>query len=183
MPHIAGEVTPGGGGTWAPMVLNTWPMKPSGVQLAMAMTPPGRHTRSSSSAARWWSAVNMDAERRGDGVEAGVAVRQGLGVALVEPDRVALGGGALARVHQQRGHVVDADDVAPAPGGGDGGAAVAGGDVEHLPAGPQLGRLAELLAHDLQGGADGGVVAGRPGALLTGLDGGQVDGGGGRCQR
>ena len=34
-------------------------MKPSGVQFAMAMVPPGRQTRSISAAARSWSAVNI----------------------------------------------------------------------------------------------------------------------------
>jgi hypothetical protein len=55
------------------------------------------------------------------------------------------------------------------------GIAVAGGDVEHLLAGPEVERLAQLLADDLQRGADDGVVAGRPGAVLLGLEGGKVD--------
>ena len=46
VPHCSGEGTPAGGGTWAPTILNIWPMKPSGVQLASPMRPPGRHTRS-----------------------------------------------------------------------------------------------------------------------------------------
>jgi hypothetical protein len=40
------------------MVLNSWPMNPSGVQFAMPIFPPGRQTRSISAAARSWSAVN-----------------------------------------------------------------------------------------------------------------------------
>jgi hypothetical protein len=34
-------------------------MKPSGVQLARAIVPPGWHTRTSSAAARSWSGANM----------------------------------------------------------------------------------------------------------------------------
>ena len=59
MPHCSGEGTPAGGGTWAPTILNIWPMKPSGVQLARPMRPPGRHTRSSSAAARSGLGVNI----------------------------------------------------------------------------------------------------------------------------
>ena len=47
--------------------------------------------------------------------------------------------------------------------------------------GAQVEGFAQLLADDLQGGADDGIVAGRPGALLAGLDGVEVDAGGGRC--
>src|SRR5437763_792894 len=41
------------------MVRNRPPMKPSGVQLIMAMVPPGRHTRRISSAVCWWCGANM----------------------------------------------------------------------------------------------------------------------------
>ena len=41
------------------MVLKTWPMKPSGVQFAIAIVPPGLQTRSISDAALPWSAVNI----------------------------------------------------------------------------------------------------------------------------
>ena len=34
-------------------------MKPVGVQLTIAIVPPGRHTRTSSAAARSWSGANM----------------------------------------------------------------------------------------------------------------------------
>ena len=42
---------PGAGGTYLPMVLNSWPTKPSGVQLARPILPPRRQTRASSFAA------------------------------------------------------------------------------------------------------------------------------------
>ena len=50
-PQRPGAGTPGGGGACAEVVLNIWPMKPPGVQLAIAMRPPGRLTRISSAAA------------------------------------------------------------------------------------------------------------------------------------
>ena len=40
-------------------VVNICPMNPSGVQLAMAMVPPGTHTRSSSFATRSGRGANM----------------------------------------------------------------------------------------------------------------------------
>jgi hypothetical protein len=52
LPHSTGDFTPGAGGTYLPMVLNSRPMKPSGVQLAKPIFPPGRQTRMSSLAAR-----------------------------------------------------------------------------------------------------------------------------------
>ena len=45
------EATPAGGGRCRPKVLNTWPMKLSGVQFASPMRPPGRQTRAISAAA------------------------------------------------------------------------------------------------------------------------------------
>ena len=41
------------------MLLNTWPMKPSGVQLASPIFPPDFTTRSISLAAASWSGVNI----------------------------------------------------------------------------------------------------------------------------
>jgi hypothetical protein len=41
------------------MVLKSWPMKPSGVQLAMPILPPDLQTRSISAAALSWFAVNI----------------------------------------------------------------------------------------------------------------------------
>src|SRR5690606_15646197 len=52
--------------------------------------------------------------------------------------------------------------------------AIAGGDVEDGLAGAHIGGLGECLADDLQGRADGGVVAAGPGGLLALLDGGEV---------
>src|SRR3569623_39624 len=72
-------------------------------------------------------------------------------------------------------HVVGRGHLAPAARGGERGIAIAGGDVEHLLPGPEVERLAQLLADDLQRGADNGVVAGRPGAMLLCLQRGKID--------
>ena len=50
-PHASGGVAPGGGGGMnGSIVRKNWPTQPSGGQLAIAIVPPGRATRSSSSA-------------------------------------------------------------------------------------------------------------------------------------
>ena len=60
LPHIGGGWAPGGGGgAKGFMAANIRPMNPSGVQLSSPMVPPGRVTRSSSSAARWWCGANI----------------------------------------------------------------------------------------------------------------------------
>ena len=59
MPHNAGDLTPGAGGMYLPIVLNTWPIKLSGVQFAMPILPPGLQTRASSCAALSWFGVNI----------------------------------------------------------------------------------------------------------------------------
>jgi hypothetical protein len=51
---------------------------------------------------------------------------------------------------------------------------VAGRDVQYLGAGAQIQRLAELLADDLQGGADDGGVGRRPGGLLPDFQRGEI---------
>ncbi len=145
-------------------------MKPSGVQLASAIVPPGRQTRSSSAAVCCVVGREHRAEDRRDGVEGAVGERQRLGVALDELDVEALGGGAPAAALEQGRHVVDADGVAAEPRRGDRGVAAAGGDVEHAPAGVQVGGVAELLGDEHDPGGDDGEVAARPGLLLAPLD-------------
>ncbi len=130
----------------------------------------GRQTRTSSAAAWSWSGVNITPKVETHDVEAAILERQGLGIGLTKVDGQALGLGTLACALQQGGHVVGRCHVAPATRGGQADVAVAGGDVEHLLARTQVECLAQLFADDLQGGADDGVVAGRPGGLLAGLD-------------
>ena len=161
MPHSAGDFTPAGGGRCLPSVLNSWPMKPSGVQFARPILPPDlQHTRSSSAAALSWSGVNITPKvetttsklSSGNGNASASASRN----STVQP----LGRGALAAAIEQRRHVVGRGHVAPAARGRERHVAVAGRDVEHLAAGAKIERLAQLLADDLQGRADDGVVAG-----------------------
>ena len=157
------------------MVLNSWPMKPSGVQLARPILPPGRQTRTSSAAARSWSGVNITPK-----VETTTSkLPSANGSASASASRNSISSrsavGALAGALEQRRHVVGGDHVAPAARGGERDVAVAGGDVEHLLSGAEVERFAQLLADDLQGGADDGIVAGGPGALLAGLDGLEID--------
>ena len=121
------------------------------------------------------------AEDRRDGVEGGVRERQRLGVALEQLDVEALGGRALAAALEQGRDVVDADGRAAEPGRRDRGVAAAGGDVEHAPAGVQVGGVAQLLGDENDPGGDLVEIAARPGLLLALLDGAEV--GCGRFQR
>ena len=133
--------------------------------------PPGLQTRSELGGGAVLVGREHHAEGRDDDVEARVRERQRFGVGLAEcrcSSRSALG--AFARAVEQRRHIVGGDHLAPAARGGERGVAVAGGDVEHLLSRADVERLAQLLADDLQGGADDGIVAGRPGALLAGLE-------------
>ena len=62
----------------------------------------------------------------------------------------------------------------PAPRGSKRSVAVAGRNVKHALAGTKIKRFAEILADNLQRGADDGVIAGRPGALLFRLHGNEI---------
>ena len=60
LPHSGGGCAPGGGGgANGPIVRNSAPIMPSGVQLSIPIVPPGRHTRTSSSATSWWCGANI----------------------------------------------------------------------------------------------------------------------------
>ena len=170
VPQSAGDLTPAGGGMCLPMVLNSWPMKPSGVQLARPILPPGLHTRTSSAAALSWSGVNMTPKVETTASKLRVGERQRFGIGLAKLDREPLGRRPLAAAFEQSGHVVRRDDLAPAPRRRQRDIAVAGRHVEDLLSGAQVERLAQRLADDLQRRAHDGVVAGGPSALLAGLD-------------
>jgi hypothetical protein len=104
-------------------------------------------------------------------VEGAVRERQGLGVALAEVERQAVGGGA----GEQRGDVVDAGHLGEAAGRGERGVAVPARDVEHTLARPQVDRLAQRLADDLERGAHDRVVPRLPGVSLLRLDGLEIE--------
>ena len=138
VPQSIGAGTPAGGGTWPATVRKSSPMKPSGVQLASAITPPGLQTRTSSRGCAPVVRREHRAEHRRHGVERRIRERERLGVA-VRRSTQALGRGAMAAALEQGGHVVDADGDTAVPGRGDRGVAASGCDVEHMPAGPQIG--------------------------------------------
>ncbi len=171
MPHSIGEASPAGGGTCAATVPNIAPMKPSGVQLASAIVPPGRVTRTSSAAARRWSGANI--EPKTDTAASNDPSANGISSASPwqEVDADPLGRGALAAALEERGHVVDAGHVAAEAGGGDRRVAAPAGHVEHGRAGVQVRRVAQALGDGDDQGRDLGEVAARPGRLLAGLDG------------
>ncbi len=117
-----------------------------------------------------------DTERGQHGVEPGIGERQCLGVGRLECHLQAVGTRAFGATLEQAGDVVGRRHPAAAAGSGQRGVAVAGGHVEHLLVAAQVAGLGEQFAHQLQRRADDGVVAARPGCLLTGLEGGEVDG-------
>jgi hypothetical protein len=113
-------------------------------------------------------------EHRRDGVEGVVRERERLGVSLHELDGEAFGLGSHACALEERGHVVDADDVAAEPRGPDRRVAAAGRDVEHAPARVKVGVVDEPLRDERHPGRDHGEVAARPRLLLLLLDGREV---------
>ena len=122
-------------------------MKPSGVQLADAETTSRRHTRTSSAAAREWSALNItpmaDSTRSKDPSPMG----QRLGVGLGEVDREVLRLRAPTGDVEQGGHVVDAGGGRPPAGRREGDVPGAGRDVEDAGAGCDADVLDEVLGH------------------------------------
>ena len=129
-------------------------------------------------AALAWSGENITPKVESDGVEARRRRRAALrrrppGRRRSRPSAIARSGAAL----EQRFDVVGGGDLAAAARGGERGVAVAGRDVEHALVPAQVAGLGELLADDLEGGADDGVVAAGPRGLLAGLEGGEI----GRC--
>ena len=130
-PHSGGGWAPGGGGgAKGFMVANIWPMKPAGVQLSSPIRPPGADHAD--------QLVGGDLVVRGEhhadagdrGVELGVGVRQRLRVGDLPAQLRADPLGRLAAGLDQVWGQVAGDHVRASQGGGDGGVAGAGGDVE-----------------------------------------------------
>ena len=157
-----------------PSLLNSWPMKPCGVQLARPIFPPRLADAEQLGCGLVLVGREHHAEGRDDHIEAGVRERERLGVRLAEIDGQTLGCGTLASALEQRRHIIGRGHFAPAARSGKRHIPVPRRDVEHLAAGAKVERLAQLLADDLQGRADHRVVAGGPGALLALLDGGEI---------
>jgi hypothetical protein len=99
-----------------------------------------------------------------------VRKRQLFGVGNAEFDRQAFGGGALPAFFQQGRHVVGRHHARKTACRRQRGIAIAGGDVEHGFTGPDVGRLGQGFADDLQGHADHGKIAAGPDRLLHLLD-------------
>jgi hypothetical protein len=121
---------------------------------------------------RWFG--EHHAEGRNHGVEGAVLERQLLGVRHLEFHLQALRLGPDLPALQQLLDVVGRRDAAKAACEGERCIAIAGGDVEHRRVRPQVHRLGQVLADDLQRRADPGVVARRPGRVLFRLDHGVV---------
>jgi hypothetical protein len=150
-------------------------MKPSGVQFARPIRPPDFVTRANlgSRPGVVWS--EHHAEGRQDGVELAVVEGQLLDVGDGERDGHALGPRSVGATVEKARDVVGRRNTGAAPSSGEGGVAVAGRDVEDLLVPVDVARFGKLLTDELEGGADDGVVAARPGGLLATLDGGEID--------
>ena len=145
-------------------------MKPVGVQLATAIRPPGRATRTSSDAARAWSAVNItpmaETTTSNDA--------SGKGRSSASPTTKSTSStSAVARrraMSTQLGHVVDARGARTAARGSEGGVTGAGGHVEDPLARPDVGPGDQRLGDRDRDGGDAVVVAAAPDPLLGGLE-------------
>ena len=101
VPQSAGDLTPAGGGRCLPIVLKTWPMKPSGVQFARPILPPGLHDADQLGGGAILIGREHDAEGRDDDVETGIGEGQGLGIGLAEFDVEPFGRRPLAPALEQ----------------------------------------------------------------------------------
>ena len=135
------------GGRWhvGATVRNSSPMNPSGVQLASAIVPPGLGDAHQLGGGLLVVRGEHRPEHRGHRVERAVGERQRLRVALEQGHVEPFGGRPLAAAVEQARDVVDADRLAAEPCGRDGRVAAAGCDVEHVPAGVEVGRVDQLL--------------------------------------
>ena len=174
VPHRIGDRSPAGGGACLAFVLNSWPMKPSGVWATSPIRPPGRTTRDELARGPFLVRREHRAEDRADDVEAAVVEGQVLRVALDEIGGDALGLGAPTRPLQEGRDVVDADDLGATTGGGQRGVAAARRHIQDTFRRMQVEGLDEQLGNDQDLGRDHVVVAARPGRLLALFDGGQI---------
>ena len=106
-------------------------MKPSGVQLSRPIVPPGRQTRTSSSAAGWWCGANMT-PRQDSTVSNSPSANGSASASASSHSSSAPRRAASCRPASNSSGVRSlATTFAPAQRGRDGGVARPGGDVEH----------------------------------------------------
>ena len=141
------------------------------------MRPPGRATRVSWCAAASRIGREHNADSGQNGIEGLVREGKILGIGHFRGEDQPVGVRPASGPVEQALHVIGGDDLASAASGGQCGVAVTGGDVKDLPAGRHVDRLAQPLSHQLQRGADHGVVARGPRGVLLLLDCGQGIGG------
>ena len=177
VPHSRGERSPGGGGEYRPTIVNRLPTKLVGCPVGEADAAARAAHPQQLGGCDVRLRREHHAECRQHDVERRVGEREDLGVGRTELDGEALGVGAGACAVEELGDVVRRGDHGAASGGGQGGVAIASGDVDDEFAGSDIDGLTEQLAGELQRCADRRVVAGRPGVVLAGFDGGDIEGG------
>ena len=109
-------------------------------------------------------------EHGDDGVEGGVGVGESFGVAFIEGDGEAFGGGAFAGLDEEVGSKVEAGDEASGAGQREGEVSGSGGDVEDVRAGGQVEASDETIGVAGEGFGDDSEVSCHPGIAQGGLD-------------
>ena len=135
----------------APSSRNSAPIMPSGVQFSIPIVPPGRQTRTSSSATSWWWGANIapidDMTTSNDSSSNGRFSASACDPLELEPARLRAAPARLEQLGRQvaRGH------ARAALRRRDRGVAGAGGDVEHAHARADAARLDEPRARAAAG--------------------------------
>ena len=172
LPHRGGGCAPGGGGgAYGPIVRNSAPIMPSGVQLSSPIVPPGRQTRTISSADSWWCGANItpieDITTSNDSSSNGRFSASASTQSSSRPTACARARPASS----SSGVEIAGGDVRAGLGGGERCVARARGDVEHLHARADPGRLDEPGPEWQQERLDHGrVVAGCPHRAVARLE-------------
>ena len=98
------------------IVLNICPMNPPGVQFAMAIIPPGRHTRVSSAATSSGRGANIAPIKLTTASNWASSIRQRFGISFFERDLQSLGGRAGTGFLEPVGRDVATGDLCARPG-------------------------------------------------------------------
>ena len=146
-------------------------MNPSGVQLIIPMVPPGRHTRTSSSAVAWCRGANIAPTQDSTTSNPSAGKGSASTSASTHSSSTPAAAACLRPTSNSSGVRSEAIDARTQPARGDGGVAGAGADVEHPLAGRDRARRRELRPERRdQLGGHGRVVAGRPHGAVAGLE-------------